>query len=250
MDFIVGLPRVQKGYNVLWVIVDRRTKSACFIPVKDTTTSNQLGQIYVKENVRLHSVPKTIVSDRDSRFVLAFWHGFTKSTRYKATIQMAPYEALCGRKYKSTLYWDEVRENESLAQALGPEMTQKMIEDIRKGKLAPRYIGHFEVLERIGKVAYRLALPPSMEQVHNIFHVPLLRKYINDPSHVLRAEEVKLKENLIYDECLIQILDRKIKELRNKSIPLAKVLWRNHKVEEATWEVEQDMRDHYPELFA
>ena len=89
-----------------------------------------------------------------------------------------------------------------------------------------------------------------MEQVHNVFHVSLLRKYINDPSHVLRAEEVKLKENLIYQERPVQILDRKIKELRNTSIPLVKVLWRNHKVEEATWEVEQDIKDRYPELFA
>ncbi|XP_031254745.1 uncharacterized protein LOC116112764 [Pistacia vera] len=120
----------------------------------------------------------------------------------------------------------------------------------RKGKLALRYIGAFEVLENIGKVAYRLALPLSMEQVHNVFHVSLLCKYIYDPSHVLQAEEVNLKEKLIYEVRPVQILERKIKEFRNKSIPLVKVLWRNHKVEEATWEVKQDMRDRYLELFA
>ena len=109
----------------------------------------------------------------------------------------------------------------------------------KKGKLAPRYIGPFEVLQRVGKVAYKLALPPSMDKVHDVFHVSLLRKYISDPSHVLKIEEVELKDNLVYEERPVQILDRKIKELRNKSIPLVKVLWRNHKVEEATWEVEQ-----------
>ena len=72
MDFIIGLPRVQQGYNALWVIVDRLTKSAHFIPIKDSTTADQLGRIYIREIVRLHGVPKTIVSDRDSRFVSAF----------------------------------------------------------------------------------------------------------------------------------------------------------------------------------
>lgn len=72
MDFITGLPRVQRGYNAIWVIVDRLTKSAHFLPVKESTTTDQLAQIYIKEIVRLHGVPKTIVSDRDSRFVSTF----------------------------------------------------------------------------------------------------------------------------------------------------------------------------------
>ena len=119
-----------------------------------------------------------------------------------------------------------------------------------KGKLAPRFIGPFEVLQRVGKVAYRLALPPNMDRVHNVFHVSMLRKYVSDPSHILSIEDVDLEENLVYEEHPVQILDRKIKELWNKSIPLVKVLWRNHKVEEATWETEQDMQNRYPELFA
>ena len=118
-----------------------------------------------------------------------------------------------------------------------------------KGKFAPRYISPFEVLQQVGKVAYRLALPPSMDRVHNVFHVSMLRKYVSDPSHILSVEDVDLEENLLYEERPIQILDRKIKERQNKSIPLVKVLWRNHKVEEATWEVEQDMQNRYPELF-
>ncbi|XP_031249510.1 uncharacterized protein LOC116107370, partial [Pistacia vera] len=116
-----------------------------------------------------------------------------------------------------------------------------------KGKLAPRYVGPFEVLQRVGKVAYRLALSPSMDKVHDVFHVSMLRKYVSNPSHILRLEDVDLEENLVYEEHPIQILDRRIKELRNKNIPLVKVLWRNHKVEEATWEVEQHMQNRYPE---
>lgn len=82
-----------------------------------------------------------------------------------------------------------------------------------KGKLAPRYIGPFEVLQRVRKVAYRLALPPSMDRVHNVFHVSMLRKYVSDPSHILSVEDVDVEENLVYEERLVQILDKQIKEL-------------------------------------
>ena len=69
-----------------------------------------------------------------------------------------------------------------------------------KGKLAPRYIGPFEVLQRIGKVAYRLVLPPSMDKVHDVFHVSMLRKYLSDPSHILSIEDIALEENFVYEE--------------------------------------------------
>ncbi|KAL5565159.1 hypothetical protein UlMin_028323 [Ulmus minor] len=119
----------------------------------------------------------------------------------------------------------------------------------KKGKLSPRFIGPFEILERVGKVAYKLALPPELSSVHNVFHVSMLKKYVSDPSHVLEHEPIQVNEDLTYEEKPVQILDRKDKTLRNKVIPLVKVLWRNHKVEEATWEREDDMRISYPELF-
>ncbi|KAL5563785.1 hypothetical protein UlMin_033532 [Ulmus minor] len=112
----------------------------------------------------------------------------------------------------------------------------------KKGKLSPRFIGPFEILERIGKVAYKLALPPELSSVHNVFHVSMLKKYVSDPSHVLEHEPIQVNEDLTYEEKPVQILDRKDKTLRNKVIPLVKVLWRNHKIEEATWEREDDMR--------
>ena len=118
-----------------------------------------------------------------------------------------------------------------------------------KGKLSPRFIGPFEVLDRIGEVAYRLAMPPSLSAVHNVFHVSMLRKYVSDPSHVLSYENLELDEDLSYEEKPVQILDRKEKVLRTKTIALVKVLWRNSKSEEATWELESDMRDRFPELF-
>ena len=119
----------------------------------------------------------------------------------------------------------------------------------RKGKLSPRYIGPYEILEKIGAVAYRLALPPHLDKVHNVFHVSLLRKYIPDPSHVITEEPIQLDVDLTYEEQPVQVLDRKEQVLRTKRIPLVKILWRNQTTEEATWEHEETMRQRYPNLF-
>ena len=86
----------------------------------------------------------------------------------------------------------------------------------------------------MGPVAYRLDLPPELSKVHHVFHASMLRKYIPDPSHVLRDQPVQLKESLIYKEQPMQIVDRRGQILRNKVIPLVKVLWGNHKREAAT----------------
>ncbi|GAV69252.1 Chromo domain-containing protein [Cephalotus follicularis] len=120
----------------------------------------------------------------------------------------------------------------------------------KKGKLTPRFIGPFEILERVGAVAYRLALPPSLSDVHNVFHVSMLRKYHPDPSHVLQWEPLELRTDLSFEEIPIRILDRRIKQLRSKTIPLVKVLWQYHGVEEATWEREDEMQAKYPQLFS
>ena len=115
--------------------------------------------------------------------------------------------------------------------------------------MSPRYVGPFEILEKIGQVAYRLALPPALSAVHNVFHVSALRNYIPDDTHVLSYENLELDSDLSFEYQPVQILDRKDKVLRNKTIPLVKVLWRNSKVEEATWELESDMISQYRELF-
>ena len=119
----------------------------------------------------------------------------------------------------------------------------------KQEKLSPRYIGPYEILERVGVVAYRLALPPELSRIHDVFHVSMLRKYIPDPSHILDTQPVQLRTDLTYDEEPVQIMDYRQQVLRNKTIPLIKVLWRNHAVEEATWEREDQMRVQYPHLF-
>ena len=118
-----------------------------------------------------------------------------------------------------------------------------------KGILSPRYIGPYEVLECIGKVAYRLVLPDSLSGVHPVFHVSILRKYIPDASHVLKVDEVELQPNLSYEEVPVGIMDRQVRKLRTKEIPMVKVMWRHRGREEMTWETEVDIRAKYPRLF-
>ncbi|KAL0536475.1 hypothetical protein IC582_025424 [Cucumis melo] len=345
MDFITGLPRTLRGFTVIWVVVDRLTKSAHFVPGKSTYTASKWAQLYMSEIVRLHGVPVSIVSARDARFTSKFWKGlqtamgtrldfstafhpqtdgqtkrlnqvledmlracalefpgswdshlhlmeFAYNNSYQATIGMALFEVLYGKCCRSPVCWGEVGEQ----RLMGPELVQSTNEAIqkirsrmhtaqsrqksyadvrrkdlefevgdkvflkvapmrgvlrfeRRGKLSPRFVGPFEILERIGPVAYRLALPPSLSTVHDVFHVSMLRKYVPDPSHVVDYEPLEIDENLSYVEQPVEVLAREVKTLRNKEIPLVKVLWRNHRVEEATWEREDDMRSRYPELF-
>ena len=112
----------------------------------------------------------------------------------------------------------------------------------KKGKLSPRFIGPYEVIEKVGLVAYRLALPPELEKIHNVFHVSMLRRYRSNPSHMVSLEVIELRPDLTYEEEPVEVLAREVKKLRNKRIPLVKVLWRNYKTEESTWESEETMR--------
>ncbi|XP_019245207.1 PREDICTED: uncharacterized protein LOC109225071 [Nicotiana attenuata] len=119
----------------------------------------------------------------------------------------------------------------------------------KRGKLSPRFIGPYEILDRVRAVAYRLALPPELSFIYPVFHVSMLRKCILDSSQVLEAPAIPLDEKLSYEEEPMAIVDRQVRKLRSKKIVFVKVLWRNHTVEEATWEVEKDMQVKYPHLF-
>ncbi|XP_042983264.1 uncharacterized protein LOC122312667, partial [Carya illinoinensis] len=119
----------------------------------------------------------------------------------------------------------------------------------KKGKLSPRYIGPFEILDQVGQVAYRVALPPSLTGMHNVFHVSMLRKYISDPTHILDYEPLQIQEDLTYAEEPICIIERKAHVLRTWTIPMVKVLWNNHTANEASWELEEEMRVKHPGLF-
>ncbi|XP_028075031.1 uncharacterized protein LOC114277337 [Camellia sinensis] len=118
----------------------------------------------------------------------------------------------------------------------------------RKGKLSPRYIGRFQILEKLSPVAHRVALPPGLEQTHNVLHMSMLRAYLRDPFHVIDYHRIALDENMEYEEWPEQIIDQQVKQLKNKSIPLVKVEWRDHYGKEAMWEKEDEARQCYPHL--
>ncbi|XP_043725729.1 uncharacterized protein LOC122672299 [Telopea speciosissima] len=126
--------------------------------------------------------------------------------------------------------------------------TKGVMQFSKKGKLSPRYIGPYKILTKIGPVVYRLALPPSLDGMHDIFHVSMLWKYMHDPSHVLSQEPPKLAADMSYKEQPEKILDNKVVNLRNRPIHYVKVKWCNHLEEEASWEAEVEMRAKYPSL--
>ena len=124
-----------------------------------------------------------------------------------------------------------------------------MVRFDKRGKLSPRFIGSFDILERVGTVAYRLALSPSMSSVHEIFHVSMLQRYTRNPAHVVDWGEIEVDTDGTFEEGPIRIMDSRDQVLRRKTVRLVKVLWQHCGVEEATWEREDTMRATYPFLF-
>jgi len=116
-------------------------------------------------------------------------------------------------------------------------------------KLTPRFVGPFEIVEKVGAVAYRIALPPSLLNLHDVFHMSQLWKYMYDESHVIQVDELKVRDNLTVETWPVRVEDREVKRLRGKEIVLGKVIWVGPIGESATWESESRMKDSYPELF-
>jgi hypothetical protein len=118
-----------------------------------------------------------------------------------------------------------------------------------KGKLAPRYIGPFEILEICGPVAYRLQLPPQLAAIHNIFHVSQLRKCVKIPTKIIESQAIKIEPDLTYTEHPIRILDTKERSTRRETIRMYKIKWNHHTEEEATWETESYLQHNFPDFF-
>ena len=105
---------------------------------------------------------------------------------------------------------------------------------LKSRKLTPKFIGPYQILKRIGPVAYQIALPPFLSNLHDVFHVSQLRKYVHDPSHIVELDDVQVRDNLTFEAAPIRIADRRIKSLRGKEIPLVKIVWSGSSNEDGT----------------
>ncbi|CAN6721409.1 unnamed protein product [Malus baccata var. baccata] len=287
MDFVYKLPRTQNVHDGIWVIVDRLTKSAHFILVREKYSLSRLAELFVSKIMKYHGVPVSIISDRDPRFTSKFWIVFQEafgsrlfySTSYhpqtngqsERTIQtledMLRSSVLqFGDAWHKRLDLMEFAYNNSFHSSIDRHATSQVynvgdwvflklspwkgvVRFGKKGKMSPRYIGPYMITEQVGEVAYSFELLPELSKVHDFFHVSMLRHYILDLSLVIPHQPLEINSALTYDEEPVTILDWKDKILRNKTVHLVKVLWRNHSVEEATWETENRIREMYPRLF-
>jgi hypothetical protein len=117
-----------------------------------------------------------------------------------------------------------------------------------RGKLAPRYIGPFKILEKRGEVAYQLELPPQLSDIHDVFHVSQLRKCLRVLKEQMPLEELTIGKGLTYQECPVKILDTSEKGTRNNRYKMCKVQWSNHTKDEATWEKEDQLKGEFPDI--
>nr|GFB17680.1 putative reverse transcriptase domain-containing protein [Tanacetum cinerariifolium] len=279
VGYPVMLPKSPQGYDTIWVIVDRLTKSVIFAPMRETDPLKKLAKLYLKEVVARHEISVSIICDCDPRFVSRFWRTlqkdlgtsldmstayhpetdsqskrtiqtledmlracaidfgkgwvnhlplveFSYNNSYHASIKAAPFEALYGRKCRSPVCWTEVGE----AQILGPELIQEMTEKIIRikqrmqaarvvrfgkwGKLNPRYVGPFKVLERVRDVAYKLDLPKELSKVHNTFHVSNMKKFHADEPLAVPLDGLHVDDKLHFVKETVEIMDREVKRLK------------------------------------
>nr|GEW09178.1 hypothetical protein [Tanacetum cinerariifolium] len=216
MDFVTKLPRTSSGHDTIWVIVDRLTKFTYFLPMREDYKMDKLVRLYINEIVARHGVPILIISDSDSRFTLS-WDiylllvEFPYNNSYHSSVRCSPFEALYGRKCCSLIMWAEKsyvdKRRKPLEFSVGDYVLHKVspwkgvVRFGKKGKLAPRFVGPFEIIEKVGHVAYQLDLP----------------KELNEP---------------------VEILDREFTKLKRSRIVIVKVQWSSKHGPEFTWERE------------
>ncbi|GJZ51261.1 putative reverse transcriptase domain-containing protein [Tanacetum coccineum] len=224
MDFVMKLPRTSSGHDIIWVIVDRLTKFAYFLPMRGDYKMDRLVRLYLNEIVARNDVPISIISDRDSRF----------TSSYHSSMRCAPFEALYGRKCRSPIMWAEVGEGKLIGPKLVQETTEKILQ------IKDRLKAHLDSLDSlrslIGPVAYRLRLPEELNGVHDTFHVSNLRKCLADPTLQIPLDEIWVDAKLNFVEEHVEILEREFKKLKRSRISIVKVQWNSKRGPEFTWE--------------
>ncbi|GJS82651.1 putative reverse transcriptase domain-containing protein [Tanacetum coccineum] len=256
MDFVTKLPKSSQGYDTIWVIVDRLTKSAIFIPMKETDPLEKLARMYLKEVVTRHGIPKISfacllgevgeVQLTGPEIVQETQETTEKIIQVKQRMQAA--------RDRQKSYADLKRK--PMEFEVGDKVMLKVspwkgvVRFGKRGKLNPRFVGPFKVIKRVGDVAYKLELPEELSRVHNTFHVSNLKKCHADEPLAVPLDGLHFDDKLQFVEEPIEITDREVKRLKRSRIPLVKVRWNSKRGPEFTWEREDQFRKKYPHLFS
>ncbi|GKB01066.1 putative reverse transcriptase domain-containing protein [Tanacetum coccineum] len=217
MDFVTKLPRTSSRHDTIWVIVDRLTKSAYFLPMRGDYKMERGSW-----DVHLPLVE------------------FSYNNSYHSSVRYALFEALYGRKCHSLIMWAEVEEGQLIG----------VVHFGKKGKLAPRFVRPFEIVEKVGPVAYRLDLPEELNDVHDTFHVSNLKTCLADPTLHVPLDEIRVDAKLNFVEEPVEILEREFKKLKRSRFAIVKIRWNSKRGSEFTWERKDQMKLKYPLLFS
>ncbi|GJR20870.1 putative reverse transcriptase domain-containing protein [Tanacetum coccineum] len=229
MDFVTKLPRTSSGHDTIWVIMDRLTKSAHFLPMHEDYKMERLSRLYLNETVAIQDMLRECVLDFGGSWDVHLpLVEFLYNNSYHASVRCAPFEALYGRKCRSPIMWAEVEEG--------------VVRFGEKKKLAPRFVGHFEIIKKVGPVAYRLDLPEELNVVHDTFHVSNHKKCLADPTLQVALDEIQVDAKLNFVENPMEILEREFKKLKRSRIAIVKVRLDSKRSPEFTWEREDQMK--------
>ncbi|GJS15293.1 putative reverse transcriptase domain-containing protein [Tanacetum coccineum] len=236
MDFVTKFPKTTIGQDTIWVIVDRLTKSAHFLPMREDDSLEKLMKQYLKE---------AEVGDSQLTSTEIIHETTEKIFQIKSCIQAAH------DRQKS---YADVRQK-PLEFQVGDKVMLKVspwkgvIRFGKREKLNPRYIGPFKIIAKVGTVAYRLELPERLSRVYSTFHVSNLKKCLSDETLAILLDEIEIDDKLQFIEEPVKIMDRKVKRLKQSRIPIVKVRWNSRRGPEFTWEREDQMQKKYMHLF-
>ncbi|GJZ84873.1 putative reverse transcriptase domain-containing protein [Tanacetum coccineum] len=241
MDFFTKLPKSSQGFDTIWVIVDRLTKSAHFLPIRENDPLDKLARLYLNKIVSRHAIPVSIICDRDGRFTSNFWRSFQKALGTDLSISIAYHPETDGQSKRT------IQTLEDMLQNHGAQDRQKSYADLKQKPMEFK-VGD-KVLAKLGKVAYRLELPQELSRVHHNFHVSNLKKCYADEPLAMPLEGIQVDDKLQFVEEPVKIMEQEIKRLKRSRIPLVKVHWNSRRGLEFTWEREDSFKQKYPQLF-